>query len=288
MAEDTKNELVPVADYEVLDQVDDQAIVEMMTGQSIQDYVYSFKQGGKTVEGLTLAGINEAANRRGGIQVDDVQYEERDQSWLATAKATDTVTGSSRYGAYEQPKRMGNREDPHAFTKAIHKAQRNAVKQLLPVTVIKEVLNFYLHRQAGAETTQMGLPSAAATSKVSNAQKAAFSMATKLESKFEEQGITKSDFWNYVKRRYAVESRNDMTEMQWTQLSAELQAGASTPELFKELVGRIQQLDAAAKTSEVPESPEPPLTVNEKGDDSEYAEPEILPEDSEVGENTPF
>ena len=101
---------------------------------------------------------------------------------------------------------MGNREDPHAFTKAIHKAQRNAVKQLLPVTVIKEVLNFYLHRQAGGETAQMGLPSAASTSKVSNAQKAAFSMATKLEGKLEEQNITKSDFWNYVKRRYAVES----------------------------------------------------------------------------------
>ena len=288
MAEDTKNELVPVADYEVLDQVDDQAIVEMMTGQSIQDYVYSFKQGGKTVEGLTLAGINEAANRRGGIQVDDVQYEEREQSWLATAKATDTVTGSSRYGAYEQPKRMGNREDPHAFTKAIHKAQRNAVKQLLPVTVIKEVLNFYLHRQAGGETAQMGLPSAASTSQISNAQKAAFSMATKLEGKLEEQGITKSDFWNYVKRRYAVESRNDMTELQWTQLSAELQAGASTPELFKELVERIQQLEAAAQTSEVPASPEPPLTLNEEDADSEYADSETPSEGSEAGENTPF
>ena len=288
MAEDTKNELVPVADYEVLDQVDDQAIVEMMTGQSIQDYVYSFKQGGKTVEGLTLAGINEAANRRGGIQVDDVQYEEREHSWLATAKATDTVTGSSRYGAYEQPKRMGNRDDPHAFTKAIHKAQRNAVKQLLPVTVIKEVLNFYLHRQAGGETAQMSLPSAASTSKISNAQKAAFSMATKLEGKLEEQNITKSDFWNYVKRRYAVESRNDMTEMQWTQLSAELQAGASTPDLFKELVGRIQQLEAAAQTSEVPASPEPSLTLNEEGADSEYADSETPSEGSEAGENTPF
>ena len=288
MAEDTKNELVPVADYEVLDQVDDQAIVEMMTGQSIQDYVYSFKQGGKTVEGLTLAGINEAANRRGGIQVDDVQYEEREHSWLATAKATDTVTGSSRYGAYEQPKRMGNRDDPHAFTKAIHKAQRNAVKQLLPVTVIKDVLNFYLHRQAGGESAQMGLPSAASTAKISNAQKAAFSMATKLEGKLEERNITKSDFWNYVKRRYAVESRNDMTEMQWTQLSAELQAGASTPELFKELVDRIQQLEAAAKTSEIPESPEQPLTLNEEGTDSEYSGSETPSENSETGENTPF
>ena len=288
MAEDTKNELVPVADYEVLDQVDDQAIVEMMTGQAIQDYVYSFKQGGKTVEGLTLAGINEAANRRGGIQVDDVKYEEREHSWLATAKATDTVTGSSRYGAYEQAKRMGNREDPFAFTKAVHKAQRNAVKQLLPVAVIKEVLNFYLHRQAGSETAQMGLPSAAATSKVSNAQKAAFSMASKLEGKLEEQRITKSDFWNYVKRRYAVESRNDMTELQWTQLSAELQAGISTPELFKELVGRIQQLEAAAKTSEVPEKSESSLTLNEQAADSEYAESETPSEDSDVGANTPF
>lgn len=288
MAEDMKNELVPVADYEVLDQVDDQAIVEMMTGQAIQDYVYSFKQGGKTVEGLTLAGINEAANRRGGIQVDEVKYEEREQSWLATAKATDTVTGSSRYGAYEQSKRMGNREDPHAFTKAIHKAQRNAVKQLIPVAVIKEVLNFYLHRQAAGEGPQMSLPSAAATSKISNAQKAAFAMANKLEGKMEEQGITKSDFWNYVKRRYGVESRNDMTEMQWTQLSAELQAGASTPDLFNELTGRIRQLDAAAKTSEVPEKPEPPLTLNEKGTGSKYPEPETLSEDSEASENTPF
>ena len=288
MAEDTKNELVPVADYEVLDQVDDQAIVEMMTGQAIQDYVYSFKQGGKTVEGLTLAGINEAANRRGGIQVDDIQYEEREHSWLATAKATDTVTGSSRYGAYEQAKRMGNRDDPFAFTKAVHKAQRNAVKQLLPVAVIKEVLNFYLHRQVGGEGAQIGLPSAAATGKISNAQKAAFAMASKLEGKLEEQSITKSDFWNYVKRRYAVESRNDMTELQWTQLSAELQAGASTPELFKELVGRIRQLDAAAKTSEVPEKPEPPLALNEKGADPEYSEPETPSENSETGENTPF
>ncbi len=282
MAEDTKNELVPVDDLEVLDQVDDQAIVEMMTGQSIQDYVYSFKQGGKTVEGLTLAGINEAANRRGGIQVDDVQYEERDHSWLVIAKATDTVTGSSRYGAYEQAKRMGNRDDPHAFTKAIHKAQRNAVKQLLPVTVIKEVLNYYLHRQAGGgETAQMGLPSAASTSTISNAQKAAFSMATKLEGKLEEQGVTKSDFWNYVKRRYAVESRNDMTEMQWTQLSAELQAAASTPELFKELTGRIQQLDAAAKTSEVPENSESPPTPDEEAEASAKG-------DSREAENTPF
>ena len=45
MAEEKKDEMVPVtAEYEVVDQVDDQAIIELMTGQTIQDYVYSFNR----------------------------------------------------------------------------------------------------------------------------------------------------------------------------------------------------------------------------------------------------
>ena len=119
MSEEKRNGLTPVVDaeVEVMDTVDDQSIVEMMTGQAIQDYVYSFNQGGKVVEGLTLAGINEAANRRGGIQVKEVNYKETDHSWIATAEAIDTITGNSRFGAYEQPKINGSRVDPFAFPK---------------------------------------------------------------------------------------------------------------------------------------------------------------------------
>ena len=290
MAEDTKNELVPVAEYEVLDQVDDQAIVEMMTGQAIRDYVYSFNQGGKVVEGLTLAGINEAANRRGGIQVDEIQYDEREQSWLVIAKATDTLTGSSRYGAYEQAKRTGSRADPFAFTKAVHKAQRNAIKQLLPVPVIKEVLNFYLHRKTEPDLPQMDLPSAPRRGKITNAQKAAFAIAAKLEGRLEQQGIMKSDLWSYVKRRYGVESRNDMTELQWTQLSAELQAADSSSELFKQLLDRIRQLDAAMKSSEVPEEPESAPASGDAPAESQQAESgeQSTEADSDETGNLPF
>lgn len=257
MAQDSKkNEIVPVAEYEVLDEVDDRAIVEMMTGQAIEDYVYSFKQGGRKVEGLTLAGINEAANRRGGIQIDSVDYEEREHSWLAMAKATDTVTGSSRYGAYEQAKAIGNRSDPHAFTKAIHKAQRNAIKQLLPVHVIKEVLNYYLNRQSAPAKPETESNSPPQQDKISGAQKAAFALSAKLEGRLEKRGIARSDFWSYVRRRYAVESRNDMTEQQWTQLSAELKAAETSKKLFNQLLTRIRQLEAAVEASEVPESPE--------------------------------
>ncbi|MBI1923203.1 hypothetical protein HYR99_03020 [Candidatus Poribacteria bacterium] len=285
MAEEPKNALIPVADYEVLDQVDDQAIIEMMTGQAIRDYVYSFKQGGKTVEGLTLAGINEAANRRGGIEVNEVKYEEREHSWIVIVKATDTLTGSSRYGAYEQAKMAGGRPDPFAFTKAIHKAQRNAIKQLLPVPIIKEVLKFYLHRTTESAESQMELPTESRKDKISNAQKAAFVVAGKLEGRFEPEGITKTGFWNYVKRRYAVESRNDMTEWQWTQLSAELNAAESSPQIFKQLIDRIRQLDSAVKSSEIPEN------SNQGRDGKSHvsdATGELDEADSEDSEERPF
>ena len=131
---------------EQLETIDDQSIIASMQGHAIEDYIYSFKQGGRSVQGLTLAGVNEAANRRGGIQVETIDFTETETSWICVAKAHDTITDSSRFGAFEQPKKMGSKTDPHAFTKAIHKAQRNAIRQLIPVPVIKEVLNHYLDK----------------------------------------------------------------------------------------------------------------------------------------------
>jgi len=262
MSEETAGkELAPLTEFEVLEQVDDQAIVQMMTGQAIKDYVYSFKQGGKTVEGLTLAGINEAANRRGGIEVESLEFEEKEKSWLAIVKATDTITGSSRFGASEQSKTMGSRTDPHAFTKAIHKAQRNAIKQLLPVPIIKEVLNFYLHRQH--ETKHVSISNDANTEQLGSAQKAAFALATKLKDKLEQQSISQENFWSYVKTRFGVESRNQMSEVDWTTLAAELTAASSKRELFQEFIKKIKQIQAASQESEVtkpadtPTEPEP-------------------------------
>ena len=262
MSEETAGkELAPLTEFEVLEQVDDQAIVQMMTGQAIKDYVYSFKQGGKTVEGLTLAGINEAANRRGGIEVESLEFEEKEKSWLAIVKATDTITGSSRFGASEQSKTMGSRTDPHAFTKAIHKAQRNAIKQLLPVPIIKEVLNFYLHRQH--ETKHVSVSNDANTEQLGSAQKAAFALATKLKDKLEQQSISQENFWSYVKTRFGVESRNQMSEVDWTTLAAELTAASSKRELFQEFIKKIKQIQAASQESEVtkpadtPTEPEP-------------------------------
>ncbi|MDE0314662.1 MAG: hypothetical protein OXM61_07165 [Candidatus Poribacteria bacterium] len=47
-----------------------------------KDYIYSFEQSRKTVSGLTLAGIHEAANRRGGIEITELTHEERGKAGL--------------------------------------------------------------------------------------------------------------------------------------------------------------------------------------------------------------
>lgn len=61
-----------------------------------------------------------------------------------------------------------------------------------------------------------------------------------LTTKLDAQDISKRNFWDYVKRKFEVESRNDMTELQWTELAAELKAAETTQTLFDELVKRIK------------------------------------------------
>ena len=235
---ESQQEMMPATIHEPehIRQMDDAAIVAMMTGNAIEDYVYSFKQGGKDVQGLTVAGTNEAANRRGGIDVDKIEYFEKEHSWLAIAHATDTVTGSGRYGAFEQSKYIDKKQtniDVFAFVKAIHKAQRNAIKQLLPVPVILEVLNFYLKGTQTQQTT-------ANYTEPSSKQKEVFAIETKLLPDLADENISRDEFWQFIRYDYRVKSRTDMTEKQWTALAAELDAAEKNAELMADLIYRIQ------------------------------------------------
>ena len=197
-----------------------------------------------------------------------MEYEEREHSWLAIAKATDTVTGSSRYGAYEQTKAMGNRSDPHAFTKAIHKAQRNAIKQLLPVHVIRDVLNYYLKRQAAPAESKTASDAAPQQDKISNAQKTAFALSTKLGKRSKNRESRVMIFGVMCGGVMESRSRNDMTENQWTELSAELKAAEGSKKVFNQLLSRIRQLGAAVGASEVPEKSEPTSVAGRWRDES--------------------
>jgi len=197
-----------------IERLDDSTIVRMMQGHAIQEYVYSFKQGGRTVEGLTLAGINEAANRRGGIEVSDIEVEEGEASFRAIVKATDVEKRTSRYGAFEQAKMSGGKADPYAFTKAVHKAQRNAVKQLLPLPLLREVMSYYLLKSSREMVVRQ---------------------VEGLEGEFAKAGLVVADYWSWVKARYGVESGQEVTDTQWQELRLELRDAERVMERVREL-----------------------------------------------------
>lgn len=211
--------------------VNQQEMIDILTAS--KDYFYSYTKGGKLVEGLTIEGINECANRM-NFEIIDLKHFNNDHSYFAIAKAKDPYTNSTRWGAFEQPKVQNGKTDPHAFTKAIHKAQRNALKQLIPHYVQKAVIAIAKggkpppppqEKQTAEKTDRM--------------QKATFAEANKLYDKFAEKEITKETFWNFIKAAFKVESRNDMTIQDWTELHAKLQASNESTNVLNELTENI-------------------------------------------------
>ena len=230
------NEIIEVQPDEI-EVLDDAAIVGIMSGDLSKDYVYSFKQGGRTVEGLTLAGVNEAANRRGGIRIDSVTHTETEHSWCVVAHAIDDITQNSRWGAFEQPKNMNGKPDPHAFSKAVHKAQRNAVKQLLPKYIEKALIA----QAKGQPVPKPPQNQQALPDPKEQAQKAAFASARQLTERLSTDGIPTETFWNFIKAVFKVKSRNDMTEQQWVELRAKIENIKTNKDEYNTAKGNIKQ-----------------------------------------------
>ncbi len=233
---------------EQLGRRDDDAIVATLTGRVIEEYVYSVRQDGSVVDGLTHAGVAELARLRGGIQIDDVRFEEKASSWIAAVRATDSYTGASRIGTYEQPMQANGVDDAHAFTKAVHKAQRNAVEQLLPTAVVKEFISSH---RPGRASSAAPAPAASqqktAAAGIGRRQKAAFAIAQRLRDALERREISQEDLWNFVRRRFNVQSRNDMREEQWALLVSEWDAAATSKGKFEELVTKVARIQQAGR-----------------------------------------
>lgn len=133
-------------DFQQLDRLDEEQILAEMQGAVLDQYVYSFKSGGRQVTGLSWAGVKAVAAKMGSVQVDLLQLTPGEGGWTCVVKAT-APDGSSRIGAAEQPYEMdtkrGPQPDPFALPKCVSKAQRNAIRALLPESLITEVVKMH-------------------------------------------------------------------------------------------------------------------------------------------------
>lgn len=134
--------------FEVLDRHDENMVLEELQKRGVKALFYDFKQGGKQVVDLSIKGVLECIglmNRTGKcrIHVDPQsavitrEMLEDKEYVVARVYAVDSVTGFGVFGLAKQPCRMelssgDSKIDVFAETKALNKAQRNALGMLIP------------------------------------------------------------------------------------------------------------------------------------------------------------
>ena len=152
--------------YRAMALADEQQVVDEMQGRALDVMVYSFQPKGSNapVTGLSWKGIREVVrtlNARGYTRLkiakeprpvfEDVLTEEGDPAWQVAVYAEDERNGGGSWGVAAQPKAMklrngSTKPDPFAKTKALSKAQRNALESLLPAELV-EALKAQYHGQ---------------------------------------------------------------------------------------------------------------------------------------------
>ena len=176
----------PMQEFVVASEVaDDEAIEAELMGKAMEHYVYSFKQAGKEVTGMTVAGVNEISRqltkkKDSGIKIrivpDSIKIErnvEEDGNLGVSVVliAENMLTGETAIGAKFEPyKKQGGKgsyDNTFSLEKAVSKAERNAKRKLIPEKVAIEMIKKFVRSgnvQSLAPTNQPAQISAPAQS----------------------------------------------------------------------------------------------------------------------------
>ena len=110
---------------------------------SKEDFVYEYRDGNRIVRGITWLGAR-ALGYHFNVRILTLDVKDTGDAYAAMAKAE--WDGRTSFGGFVQPKLIklregGTREDPAAYQKAMNKAQRNAILNLLPIpkTIVEEI-----------------------------------------------------------------------------------------------------------------------------------------------------
>jgi hypothetical protein len=149
--------------YRVMDRADEALILEEIQGNTLATMLYSFPQQGNVVTDLSVKGVQEIIrllNERGGAKIGIADtppvIQETEDSWRVMVRAVDGRTGVGRWGIAEQPKVMGTKKGPlkdkFALTKALNKAERNALAKMIPEQFKQTVIAQFLGTPEAVKT----------------------------------------------------------------------------------------------------------------------------------------
>lgn len=135
-------EVMEQSPFQIMERRDENQILSEMTGNVLEEFFYSFKQGDKQITGLSYAGVKQIALLMGNIHCDEPILQENGDSWICKVKATDVQRNQIRWAVSLQNKLMdtkyGKKPDSFCIQKAASKAERNALRKLMPEKIIIE------------------------------------------------------------------------------------------------------------------------------------------------------
>lgn len=162
--------------FHYFDQRDEGQIVEALKGRFLEEYIYSYCRRHRSpdgqrlpgcnctdaVVGLSWLGVQEAAREYRGIKcpIEKMQKHETADTVEVCLESIDEKTGNSRIGVASQPKKIRLRtgaivDDEFAISKAVSKAQRNAIRALLPQSLIRAWIEAKLNRTPALPASPM-------------------------------------------------------------------------------------------------------------------------------------
>lgn len=143
--------------FRAMDRADELLILDEIQGRALEVFVYDFGKGKQRKVDLSVAGVKEAVrllNERGGagIRVANTaplveEFQEGDESYYRVMVYAEDTRGKSGYwGTAVEPKHMKLQSgatawDRFALTKALNKAERNALKKHIPEEIRQTIIS---------------------------------------------------------------------------------------------------------------------------------------------------
>lgn len=131
--------------YSLMERKDEDQILQEIKGNVLEEFVYSFPQGNRQIIGLSYAGVKQIALKMGNIHCEEPILQENGSCWISKVKAIDIQRNLEMWGVSMQPKFMELRNgqklrDDFCIQKCVSKAERNALRKLMPEKIIIEMI----------------------------------------------------------------------------------------------------------------------------------------------------
>jgi len=214
------NENGKLEKWQVQELCDEAVAIGQLRPEMLNEYIYEFDHRGKPVRDLTAASYSQLAltNNLTTEEITKTEMFAEEGAGVfyevTVARIEDDVPKElwmRKYGVAFEPYMLNGRFDKFCFQKALTKATRNAIKQFITATARHEAINAL----QGIVPKEL--------SPREKAMKHCFAVYDEHKEALKSLGIADAAFWQAVKEEYSVESRAQMTEAQWHNLTSALQ-----------------------------------------------------------------